>query len=293
MTISSMTGYARHQSRGESPSFEIEIRSVNHRYAEYSLKLPESFLAAEDSLKELLRKNIGRGKVHIVYRAIGNVESAGKIRLNKPRLELYLKELKRASGLVKISNEWKASDIILQSDLWIRDTTEVCSPALQKRLEKSLIEALGLWEKMKQREGRRLESDIRSRVRTIARSLKDIEKKVEAERLRLAAGMRERFLKEIDKEGISSEQLIRETLLMTERIDVTEEIVRLESHLALINETLAEKDLVGKKLDFISQELNREVNTIASKSSSAEIKKLTIWMKDEIERIREQVQNIE
>lgn len=291
--IASMTGFGRGESSSKGISVSVEIRSVNSRYLEVSARLPRSVSTRENEIKEILRKRIFRGKLNVLVSV--ERENGGEIplKINAEAARSYLKlmnQLKKATRLkesVKLEHLLKFSEIF--EPMAIEETDEAEWSVLKKALSKSI----DAYNKMRQDEGAELKRDFVKRVESIEHSLADIDRisreRIPVERTRL----RERIQQLMGNDSFEESRLELEIALMADKLDVTEEVVRFRSHNKFFLEALDNEEAAGRKLNFLVQEMNREANTIGSKSSSTEIAHLVVGLKEELEKIREQLQNIE
>jgi uncharacterized protein (TIGR00255 family) len=291
--VASMTGYGRGEAHEEGITISVELRTVNSRFLEVATRLPRSLSLRENDVKELIRRKISRGKVNVV----ANVEKEGNgsagLELNRAAARAYyalLVQLRKTLKLkekVKLEHMLQFSEIFEQKEIGGTDEKEWVV------LQESLEAALGALAEMRRAEGGELERDFRVRIALLDERLAEIERlsarQVPAERTRL----RERVAQLIEKTPVDEGRLELELALLADRLDVTEECVRFRSHNKFFLEALALPEPAGRKLNFLIQEMNREANTIGSKSSATEIAHLVVGMKEELEKIREQLQNIE
>lgn len=291
--IVSMTGFGRGEAQSKGLTLAVELRSVNSRFLEVSARLPRSLSIRENEIKEIIRKKITRGKINML--ATVEREDDGKIpvRINVSAAKGYYKLLNELRKTVRLTEKVKLEHLLQFSEVMepveIENTDDHEWAVLQKALDVAIDALLT----MKQNEGSELAKDFRYRLGILEEKLLSIEKisieQVPTERARL----RERIQQLLERETIDEGRLELELALMADKIDVTEECVRFRSHNKFFLEALDEKEAAGRKLNFLIQEMNREANTIGSKSSAAEIAHLVVNIKEEIERIREQLQNIE
>jgi uncharacterized protein (TIGR00255 family) len=291
--IASMTGFGRGEAHKGGITISVELRTVNNRFLEVSSRLPRSLSLRENDVKELIRRRISRGKVNVV----ANVEKEGNgsagLGINSSAAKSYYKLLVQLRKTLKLKETVKLEHMLQFSEIFeqqeIGGTDEKEWEVLQESLEAAL-EALA---EMRRAEGGELERDFRARIALLDEKLSEIGRlsveQVPAERVRL----RERVSQLIDKTPVDEGRLELELALLADRLDVTEECVRFRSHNKFFLEALALPEPAGRKLNFLIQEMNREANTIGSKSSATEIAHLVVSMKEELEKIREQLQNIE
>ena len=287
-----MTGFARARSSTKPTDLSVEIRSVNHRYFELGLKLPPSLYDLEDRIRELCHQKIRRGKVNVF---VGETESADleAVVLNEKALQFYLSAILKLKKRYRLQDHFSARDILSLPQVFsVRKKAgdpEKLWPSLKKLFEK----ALTIHETSRVREGQTLAKDLLMRLGKIEKRVSEIEGKVKRNPKEIFERLKGRIGELIQPVEVDPDRISREVAFLAERSDVTEEIVRLKSHLCLFRDKLKENREVGKELDFILQEMNRETNTLGSKSQDFEISKTVVAVKAELEKLREQVQNIE
>ncbi|MDY4413021.1 MAG: YicC/YloC family endoribonuclease [Ruminococcus sp.] len=304
----SMTGYGKSQSIIDDLEISVEIRSVNHRYYEFSSRIPRNYAYLEEKLKNLLHEKIFRGKVEISV-SINNIEDSDcSVEINKPVLESYFNALAELSvnGISvdeKLSDIYGktyriANDLTLSKIMKIPDIFTVArKPDDEEKIwsaVKSVAEnALKSFISMREAEGERLKSDIAIKLSVISGMVGKIEvlepQSVELYRERLYNKLRE----VLENSNIDEQRIITECAVFSDKVAVDEETVRLKSHINQVLSLINSDEPSGKKIDFIIQEMNREVNTIGSKSQSIDITRIVVDLKSEIEKIREQIQNVE
>ena len=289
-----MTAYGRGEYELGDSMFVSEIRSFNHRYRDIVLRVPKSFQVFEQDFKSIILSRIKRGRLEVSIQAENNgEESPYELELNEPLVESYVKIFNQLSEQFGIERK-----IQLESLCQMRDVIQVkpkvfdvekVKPGFQEALKLSL-DAL---EVMRTKEGKALEVDFLERLDILESLVDEVDKRrpdlVEENRKKL----RRRINSILEDLTVDEIRLSQEVALFADRSDITEEIVRIRSHLKQFREYLSEDDAIGRRLDFLIQEINREVNTIGSKASDALISNAVVEMKSELEKIREQVQNIE
>ncbi len=291
--VRSMTTFARSSQRAKSGNWVVELRAVNHRYFEFSMKLPSALNPHEGELRERVHARIKRGKITVDI----NVEDDGnkKIVLNEKVVDAYLSVARRLKKQNGLGGELKVSDLVGLPGIFTVEKNTLHSAKDLKTIEKVLDQTIERAIKVKEAEGRKLAKDILARLQTITAALGKIEKEStgapEAIYQKLSARL-DRLLLEREKDP---DRLHREVAFLAERSDITEEVVRLKSHFGAFRERLdsAKTGEIGRELDFLCQEMHREINTIGSKSQLFEISGEVVFIKGELEKIREQVQNIE
>ena len=291
--LRSMTGYGRSQKILNGRDISVEIRSVNHRYYEYSSRIPRSYSYIDEKLKALLKSSVSRGKVEISV-TINNIEGKdSQIAVNKGVAEGYVTALRSISDELGLNDDLTLSKLIRIPDIFNIQKTPDDEEQIWADVSEVTAEALERFVAMRQTEGIRLKNDILEKADFIIGRVKMVEEQspltVEAYRNKLYKKLSEILA---DK-NIDEQRIITEAAIFSEKIAVDEETVRLRSHISQLRDILESDEAVGRKLDFIVQEINREVNTIGSKAQDLNITKIVVDMKSEIEKIREQIQNVE
>ena len=291
--IKSMTGYSRGSGASGTIKISLELKSVNNRYLDCSIKIPRIYIAAEEKLKALVQKYVERGKVDVFVTIDTSASSEATIRVNTPVIEAYLNALSETAEKYSLPNKPNAIDLMKFPDAIMVEKGEEDTEALFADLAATLEAALKDFNKMRLLEGERLFDDISGRLDEIERLTGMIEaqspKSVEEYRNKLLAKMTE----VLQNTNIDESRILLEAAIFADKVAVNEEIVRLKSHVKQLRTLLLSKEPVGRKIDFLVQELNREANTIGSKGNDISITGFVIDLKSEIEKIREQAQNIE
>jgi len=291
--LKSMTGYGRKVSEFEKRDITVEIHSINHRYLDLTIKAPRVYSFLEDPVKKAVSAVIARGKVD-VYIGIKDKEDASvKISLNTPTVEGYLSAAKALNEKYGVAYDLTASSVLRLPDTMIIDKDEPDTDEITSQVISTLNEALCAYDSVRAEEGERLCTDILYRAKLIADMVNFVEERspdtVEEYRAKIAQRMSE-ILGDTD---IAEQRILSEAAVFADKVSVTEEIVRLRSHLKQLDNMVNGNVPSGRKLDFLIQEINRESNTIGSKASDYPITKTVVDIKAEIEKIREQIQNIE
>jgi uncharacterized protein (TIGR00255 family) len=297
--IKSMTGYGSAKrsfgTAGAAGAIDItvELRSVNNRYLDTNIKLPRVYAAMEDTLKSAVTRSISRGKVDVYVTIDTSKAENVTIRVNKPVADAYVAVLKSLAEEYSLVSNISAIDLTRFPEVLQLEKSETDMDALTADVASVLEEALSDFDNMRRREGDNLSADIARRLDEILRLTQRAEelspKSVSDYRAKLEAKMAE-VLKNKD---IDETRIVMEAAIFADRVAINEETVRLRSHIAQLRSMLEAGEPVGRKLDFLIQELNREANTIGSKGNDAEMARVVVDLKAEIEKIREQVQNIE
>lgn len=292
--IASMTGFGRGRAQRDTLALVVEIRSVNSRYCEISSRLPRPLAEYEIALQNQVKEAISRGRISITVQPESAGETGMTARIDAAQVHGYatlLREMARAAG---IDEPLSLTHLLNFPDL-ITTVEETLAPGdeAEALLTAATHEALAQFTAMRLQEGEALQKDLEMRLNAIDAGLAEVisraPERLDEARTRLS----ERVNEYLADERFDRDRLEMEIVLLADRLDVTEECVRLASHLAMFREAMTADEPVGRKLNFIVQEINREVNTIGSKANDARIARLAVEMKEELEKIREQVQNIE
>ncbi|MBR3961737.1 MAG: YicC family protein [Clostridia bacterium] len=291
--IKSMTGYGRAQSTVDNMNITVELKSVNHRFFEFFCRVPRNFNYLEEKLKAFARTKIVRGKVEM-YVTVELVDTTlTEIEINREYTASYIKALKTLIDDFGLQNDISVSSVARNSDVFKITSKEIDEESVTNAVLSVADEAINAFTQMRITEGERLRADIEGRADFILSKVEFIESKapetVKNYRERLVAKVKEL----LESSNIDEQRIITETAIFADKVAVDEETVRLRSHIGQLRKLLESSDDVGKKLDFIVQEMNRETNTIGSKAQNIDIAQCVVDIKSEIEKIREQVQNIE
>ena len=291
--IRSMTGYGKGETPDENGRIIVEIRSVNHRYGEIFVKAPRSFLKYENDVKKTVAGSLKRGKIEVFIQVEAGAAVAGGPTVNLALAGSYYKAftaLKEAWGL---DDEVSLSLIAAQKDVITLAETDTADASEPNELIAAVQMAVDNLDAMRLREGQALESDLLKRRDVLQNLYSAVAERVPRLAAEYAAKLKTRVTQLAGDSGVTEERLAQEIAIMADRSDITEELVRFDCHMQQFDETMTSNEPVGRKLDFLLQEINREVNTIGSKASDVEIAGIVVEMKAELEKIREQVQNIE
>ncbi|MBD5149216.1 MAG: YicC family protein [Oscillibacter sp.] len=291
-----MTGYGRARQTVNGRDITVEVRSVNNRYLDCSVKMPRAYIFAEDAIKSLVQKSASRGKVDVFI----TVESKGAeetvVAVNEPLARSYLaalRQLYELDGGKMVKGDYYVTDLARLPDVLAVTKAEEDLESLSADLCAVAEEALAAHTAMREKEGRKLAEDILGRLDTI----ESLTARVEERSPQTVAEYREKLLARMNEvlqsATIDESRILTEAAIFADKVAVDEETVRLRSHLSQLREMLQSGEPIGRKLDFLIQEVNRESNTIGSKCSDVEIARNVVDLKAEVEKIREQVQNIE
>lgn len=291
--IKSMTGFGRGHEVLNGRDITVEIRAVNHRYYEFSCRIPRSMGFAEEKLKSLLAGRINRGKVEVSVLVYNTGVNDEKVTVNKEVIREYIEALRSVRDEFSLSDDLSLSTVLRMPDAFTVVKEDVDEEQLWADVKQVTEQALARFIAMREAEGERMKADFLSRLDTIEGWVGVIEsrspKLVEEYRKRLFDKMSE----VLEGKSIDEGRILLEAGIFSEKTAVDEETVRLRSHIAQFRAMLESEEPIGRKLDFLVQEMNRETNTIGSKVQDIEVTKIVVDQKSEIEKIREQVQNIE
>ena len=291
--VKSMTGYGRAVETVNGREFTVELRSVNNRYLDCSVKLPRSLSFAEETVKQAVKATISRGKVDVFISVHSEAAADVKITLNTPVVEGYLAAMKELVENYGVKDDISVSTLSRMNDVFTVERAEVDEEQLLADLMSVVSKALAAYDAMRTTEGKALENDLRSRGNTIL----ELVSQVEAGNGQTVIDYRTRLenkLKEVlNNTTIDESRILTEAAIFADKVAVDEETVRLRSHLEQMNTMLTNGGAIGRKLDFLLQEMNRESNTIGSKCSDVKLARIVVDIKAELEKIREQTQNIE
>jgi uncharacterized protein (TIGR00255 family) len=291
--IASMTGYGRGEATAKGVSIAVEIRSVNSRFLEVAARLPRSLSLRENEIKELIRQKVARGKITLVSTVERETNGNLPLKVNASAAKAYYRLLNELKKSVKLRETVKLEHLLRFSEVIEAQEIENTDDEEWKVFQSALASALDALNQMRTKEGGELKKDFGNRIQALEERLGQAEKiskeQVPLERARL----RERVHRLMEGEAVDDGRLELELALLADRLDVTEECVRFRSHNKFFLEAMESDDSAGRKLNFLIQEMNREANTIGSKSSATEIAHLVVGMKEELEKIREQLQNVE
>lgn len=292
--MNSMTGFGRAKLEKQEREYLVEIRSVNHKYADITVKAPRNLLYLEDKVRKAVLNRVSRGKIE-VFITYANYGAEGKnVILNKELAKLYIKELSELAEENNIPNGLRATEISKMPDVLNVQIEEQSLDFIWNELSECLENALDNFIEMRSIEGLKIKQDLEKRLQNVAENVDKI--------FEFSTGLVEEYvvklqerIKEILKVDVVDEtRLAQEIVIYSDKCSIEEELTRLKSHIAQFQTLLKNENMpCGKKIDFIVQEMNREVNTIGSKSGKLEITNLVIELKTQLEDIREQIQNIE
>ena len=291
--IKSMTGYGRAVETVNGREFTVELRSVNNRYLDCSVRLPRMLSFAEDTVKQAVKASVSRGKVDVFISMRAEAGDEVMVNLNQAVLEGYLTAMRRMVTEYGVQDDISVSAVSRLPEVFSVEKPQVDEEALQKDLMQVVSKALEGYDAMRCTEGAALDADLRNRGNTILELVSQVEQgngqTVADYRARLEAKLRE----VLANTAIDESRILTEAAIFADKVAVDEETVRLRSHLQQMNSMLSGGGAIGRKLDFLLQEMNREANTIGSKCTDVRLARIVVDIKAELEKIREQTQNIE
>jgi len=289
-----MTSFGRAQSEeGKDSCFSIEMKSVNHRYLDINIRMPRMMLALEEKIRNIISKKLNRGKVDVFINYKNYRNDIGKANLNMELAKNYYECLKQIQKELNVIDDISATKIARFPDVINIEEHEENLENIFNEISPLIDSALNLMEGMRSKEGEKLKEDILSKLKIIAIYVEEIEKVADSIPKNYKKKLEERLSELLSAVDIDESRIALEVAILSDKAAVDEEITRLRSHLSQMKSTLELDEPIGRKLDFIIQEMNREANTIASKSTDVDMTNKVIEVKNTIEKIREQVQNIE
>lgn len=291
--MKSMTGFGRSKLEINSREYIVEIKSVNHKYSDISIKLPRNIMCFEEKIKKIISNNISRGKVD-VFVTFNNYSEEGKdVVINKELAQNYINQLKELAQENGLDDKIRVTEITKMPDVLQLKIKDAESDVIWQELEKCVTEAVNNFVEMREVEGERIKQDLLTRINNVESLVNSIFSNTTGLIEEYVVKLRERIKEILSTDVVDEARLAQEIVIYADKCSVEEELTRLRSHISQFRSLLETKEPVGKKIDFLIQEMNRETNTIASKSVKLEITNLAIEIKTAIEDIREQVQNIE
>jgi len=290
--IYSMTGYGKGTAENGKIKVDIEVKSVNSRYLDIALRLPFSLMSKELELREFIKNKINRGKLSVIFQTKNSGSGDNEISVNKDKLKNYIALIKSLKKAAKITEKIKLEHLLANKEIFELNDAEISDEEFEV-IKKALDSALNELQKMKQNEGKELSKDLKKRIVIIEAKLDEIEKESKSSVKEYYEKLNEKVKLLIDSSKIDNNRLELELAIIADKAEITEECVRLRSHLKFFVDSLEKDSDPGRKMNFLCQEMNRETNTISSKTISTLITHNTVFIKEEIEKIREQIQNIE
>ncbi len=291
--LRSMTGFGKASCTYRDQEISLELNAVNHRYLDCSFRLGTAWAALEPVFKAVIRKHVSRGKIQVIVNRRKVVTSAQTVRLDTGLARQYLDASRELAAMIGSGSAMSLDTLAQMDGVIYQEEPGEDLEEVQRILEAAIEQALENLNAMRTAEGAALASDIRDRIGLMRQSLAEVEARLPELNARYEERLRARILELAADISLTEERIAIEVALLAEKGDVTEETVRLKTHLAHMEELLDSREPVGRRLDFLSQEVQREVNTLGVKTRDCDVAKFVLDMKGELEKIREQVQNIE
>jgi uncharacterized protein (TIGR00255 family) len=290
--LTSMTGFGQGEATGAGSTVTVEVRSVNHRFLDFAFKLPRSLQNREAEIKEIVRRKIARGRVSVTI-AVESTTTTAAVTINESVLEQYLTQLRAFAKRNGLDDRVSLDALVGLPEVVTAKENEPGDDQLWPLVEKSLNEALDRCNGMRLDEGKALEKDLLERMRSIDRTVVAIEKLAPTVAKRQVETLRKRVAQLALDVTVPEDRIAAEIVMLSDRTDITEEITRLRSHVAQFGGALKNGGEVSKKLTYLLQEMHREASTMGSKAADTEVIQHVVGLKEETEKIREQVQNLE
>lgn len=291
--MKSMTGFGRHEAVSEERKIVVEIKSVNHRYSDISVKLPKKLSFLETSIRNCMKDYVSRGKVDVYVTYEDYTESNVCVRYNQDIALDYWKNLNKLSNCLQLENDVTISMLSRYPEVFSLEEKQVDEEELGEVLIDAIKQAAGKFVESRIAEGRHLKEDISGKAEKLLELVANIEKRFPEMMEEYRAKLTRKVQEVLEDKQIDEAVLATELIVYSDKVCVDEETVRLRSHIENLKMTMEAGENIGRKLDFIAQEMNREANTILSKANDVEVSNWAIDLKTEIEKIREQIQNIE
>lgn len=292
MALKSMTGFGQANLKSTWGDFHIELRAVNNRFLDIQLRCPKMLANFDSAIKQLLGEHISRGSVSLFIN-VEEKEKSARLTYDKDAVQTYLTIFREIKKKYKLAGDITLADLLKFSDVITTEASKTADDAIWKQLKAALQKALEAFEKSRVAEAQRLTVDLKKTLKELRRLTDLVEKRAPARQKLAAETMQKRINAMLGNQIIDQQRIAAEIAVMADRLDISEEITRLRSHIDAVEADLACTEPVGKRLNFLLQEMNREANTTGSKANDTEISHLSISLKENIEKIREQIQNIE
>lgn len=291
--IKSMTGYGRGETVKESWRFITEIKTVNHRYLDVVVRYPHSWMAVEDAVRTLIKEKLRRGRVEVYLSLEGEQVAQKKLQLDWDLLQDLLHTQQEITERTGVIGQLEMRDLLAQNNLWQVSEKSFQVEKYREAIVSSVEQACCNLLQMREKEGQHLTIDLRSRLQKLELTVRRLQQELPEINNQFQNRLQSRVSDLLQNQELPENRLLIEVALLADRTDISEEITRLHSHLQQFHQTLLMSEPIGRKLDFIIQEMNREVNTIGSKANHEMTGKWVVESKSELEKMREQVQNIE
>lgn len=291
--LRSMTGFGRAKYNQDAREYSVEIKSVNNRYSDISIKLPRNISFLEENIKKLISSEVKRGKVEVFITFNNNSDKGKNIQINRELAKKYIEEMNKLAEITKINSNIEVIDVIKMPDVLNTKLDEDDEELINKELTICTKEAINNFITMREIEGNKIKEDLEKRISKISEKINEINL--------ISTGLVKEYIVKLKKRvndllspnTIDETRLAQEIVIYSDKCSIEEEITRLKSHIAQFLDLLEEETSNGKRMDFLIQEMNRETNTIGSKANNLQITNYVVDIKTELENIREQIQNIE
>lgn len=291
--MNSMTGFGRAVISSKVGSFTVEVSTVNNRFLEVSIRLPRRLSALEPKLREQVSEQIRRGKANVFVSYDESENAPSRVSINSRAIKEYVRQLRALQKELKMSGDFSLGELMNLPDVAIANATDFDAETLWPHLKKTSAKALGALVAMRSREGNAMARQVKKNLASIKTLVEKIERGSKGSTDKYRRKLHKRIDELLEQAPVNESRLEEEVAVFAERSDISEEITRLKSHTAEFQASLKSKSPVGKRLNFVLQELNREANTIGSKTAETAVASSVIALKEEIEMLREMVQNVE
>lgn len=291
--LKSMTGYGRGKYECDSREYTVEIKSVNNRYSDISIKMPRNISFLEDTVRKLISNSITRGKVEVFVSFTNNSDKGRNIELNYDLAKNYIEAMKKLAEETDINSNIEVIDVVRLPDVLNTTLDQEGENIITEELTKTVSEAITNFIKMREIEGEKIKEDLQERIESVSEKINQINS--------ISTGLVSEYIVKLEKRVnellkpnvVDENRLAQEIVIYSDKCSVEEEITRMKSHISQFSNLLEQTNSNGKRIDFLIQEMNRETNTIGSKANNLQITNYVVDIKTELENIREQIQNIE
>lgn len=291
--VKSMTGYGSAKGQAEGLEISVELKSVNNRFLDTAVRLPRSFLFAEDAVKSAVQSHISRGKVDVFVTVDSASADNMTVKVNEPLLRGYIDALRHISEEYSLENDLTALSVSRFPDVLSVEKSDMDAEAIAAAIVSVTEQALCDFDAMRLREGEKLRDDVLNRLDTVDTLVSAVEREAPNTVAKYRSRLEQKMTEVLGTAGIDESRILAEAAIFADHIAVDEETVRLRSHMSQLRTMINGSAPTGKRIDFLMQEFNREANTIGSKCQNSDIAHIVVDLKSEIEKIREQIQNIE
>ncbi|MDF1506643.1 YicC family protein [Robertmurraya sp. DFI.2.37] len=290
--IVSMTGFGRSKAELETCSVTVEIKAVNHRFLEFNIRMPRQLLVVEDKIKKKIAEHVTRGRIEVFVTVEGTGHLSSNVVVDWPLLDKYVQSIKAIQNKYKLEDSFSLRDLLLREDLISIEEGHEGNPELEQLVLHAIENAAAQLKQMRIVEGKVLESDLHNQLNILSEKT-TLLKKYAPQVVELYRERLRKRMEEFTNGVVDEDRMVNEIAIFADKADINEELTRLESHISQFYQIMSLTEPVGRKLDFLLQEMNREVNTIGSKGNDSSIAREVVEMKSLLEKMKEQVQNIE